>query len=136
MGKGLTRREFARTAAVASAAISVPFIFRRFAHAGDLDPAVLNKFGASLKGKLIVPGDADYDAARRVWNARYDKHPACIARCANTDDVRRSVDFARANELATAVRSGGHSFAGLSTCDGGFVIDLSGMNSIMVEPNY
>jgi FAD/FMN-containing dehydrogenase len=81
-----------------------------------------------------VPGNAGYDSARRVWNWRYDKHPAMIAQCANADDVRRSVEFARKQNLLTSIRSGGHSFPGYSTCDGGLVIDLSPMKRVQADP--
>jgi len=52
-----------------------------------------------------VPGDAKYNSARRVWNWRYDEHPAMIAQCANSDDVRRSVEFARKQNLLAAIRA-------------------------------
>ena len=82
-----------------------------------------------------MPGDAEYNSARRVWNWRYDEHPAMIARCAGTDDARRSVEFGRQQHLLTAIRSGGHSFPGYSTCNGGLVIDLSAMKRVHVDPD-
>jgi hypothetical protein len=134
MAKHMTRRELLKQGAIAAAALSVPFIHCRYAlAAGGIDPATTGKFGSSLKGRLIVPGDAKYNSARRVWNWRYDEHPAMIAQCANSDDVRRSVEFARKQNLLTAIRSGGHSFAGYSTCDGGLVIDLSQMKQIKID---
>jgi FAD/FMN-containing dehydrogenase len=135
MTKHLTRRELLKQGAIACAALSVPFIHQRYAHAaGEIDPAISKSFGSSLKGHLIVPGNAGYDSARRVWNWRYDKHPAMIAQCANADDVRRSVEFARKQNLLTSIRSGGHSFPGYSTCDGGLVIDLSPMKRVQADP--
>jgi FAD/FMN-containing dehydrogenase len=129
-----TRRELLRQGAIAGAALSVPFIHHRYAiAAGGIDPATTKAFGSNLKGRLIVPGDAGYDAARRVWNWRYERHPAMIAQCANSDDVRRSVEFARKQNLRAAIRSGGHSFAGYSTCDGGLVIDLSQMKQVRID---
>jgi hypothetical protein len=80
--------------------------------------------------RLILPGDEGYDPARKIWNARYDKHPAMIARCANTDDVRRAVEFGRKNNVLTSVRSGGHDPAGFSTNDDGIVIDLGLMDLV------
>jgi len=107
MDKHITRRELLKRGAIAgAAALSAPFIHHRHAQAaGVIDPAAARSFGASLKGRLIVPGDAEYDAARRVWNRRYDKHPAMIARCAGADDVRRSVEFGRRWNLPAAIRS-------------------------------
>jgi FAD/FMN-containing dehydrogenase len=87
-----------------------------------------------LRGTVIGPGNDDYDAARRVWNGMIDRHPALIVRCADTADVVRAVDFARANHLAVAVRGGGHNAAGLAVCDGGLVIDLSQLNEVQVDP--
>ena len=71
--------------------------------------------------------------ARRIWNAKFDRRPSLIVRCADQADVKRAVDFARAEDLLVAVRSGGHSWAGYSTCDGGLVIDLSGMKQFDVD---
>jgi FAD/FMN-containing dehydrogenase len=98
-----------------------------------LERAAVGDFRASLKGTLLTPGDADYEAARHIWNGMIDKHPALIARCADTSDVVRAVTFARERELLLAVRGGGHSFPGHSTCDGGLVIDLSPMRTVAVQ---
>src|SRR5262249_33563562 len=87
-----------------------------------IESAAVRDFRASLSGTLLSPGNDGYEAARHVWNGMIDKHPALIARCTNTADVVRAVTFARERELLLAVRGGGHSFPGYSTCDGGLVI--------------
>ena len=88
----------------------------------------------SLRGKLIQPNDADYDTCRKVYNGMIDKKPALIAKCANIADVITAVNFARENNVLTAIRSGGHNGGGLGICDDGIVIDLSMMKGIHVDP--
>jgi FAD/FMN-containing dehydrogenase len=98
------------------------------------DRAALAGLERSFSGALIRPGTPSYEAARRVWNGSIDRHPALIARCRGVPDVVAAVAFARRTGLPLAVRSGGHSFAGLSVCDGGIVIDLAPMKRIRVDP--
>ena len=91
----------------------------------------------NFKGTLLHPGDAGYDEARTVYNAMFDhRRPALIAQCRNTDDVVAAVKIARDSRLPVAVRAGGHSIAGFSTCDGGIVIDVSPMKHIDVDPDH
>ena len=87
-----------------------------------------------FRGELLNRKDTGYEDARKVWNGSIDRFPALVARCAGVADVIDSVNFARENGLLLAVRSGGHSFPGLSVCDGGFVIDLSPMKGVRVDP--
>ncbi len=91
-------------------------------------------FERSLQGRLFRPQDAEYDNARKIWNAMIDRRPALVARCACAADVRQSVRFARENGLLLAVRGGGHNVAGNATCEGGLVIDLSAMKAISIDP--
>src|SRR4030095_16656589 len=86
------------------------------------------------QGRVVVPGDPGYDRARAVWNATADAHPAVVARCAGPGDVVEAVRFARDQDLLVAVRGGGHSYPGFSTCDGGVVVDLSPMAEVRVDP--
>lgn len=88
----------------------------------------------SLSGQLLLPGNPAYDSARKLWNGMFDKHPALIAQCAGAADISRAVGFARANQLLVAVRGGGHSLSGKSSCDGGLMIDLSPMKGVRVDP--
>ena len=98
-----------------------------------LDPQAITDFSATLRGRVVQPGDADYDASRRVYNAMIDRHPGLIAYCRDVADVMRCVDFARARSLRLSVRSGGHNAGGLGVCDEGLVIDLSAMKGIRVD---
>jgi FAD/FMN-containing dehydrogenase len=86
-----------------------------------------------FKGDLLRPGEAAYEAARSVWNGMFSRRPAVIARCTDVSDVQHAVRAAREIGLATAIRCGGHSLAGFSTCDG-LVIDLSRMREVIVDP--
>src|SRR2546427_1258746 len=87
-----------------------------------------------IAGQVIGPGDPDYEQARRVWNAIADRRPALIVRPSSVDDVIAAVRFAREQHLVVAVRGGGHSVAGFSTCDGGMVLDMSRMRGVTVDP--
>jgi FAD/FMN-containing dehydrogenase len=89
---------------------------------------------ATLTGTLTLPRDDGYDTCRRVFNAMHDRRPAVVARCNSTADVVAAVGYARENGLVIAVRSGGHSVAGLSVCDNGVLIDLGGLKQIEVNP--
>jgi FAD binding domain/Berberine and berberine like len=90
---------------------------------------------SDFQGSLIGPDDGDYEQARAVYNAMIDKRPALIARCADRDDIANAVRFARDHGLLLAVRGGAHNGAGLGTCDGGVVIDLSSFKDIEVDPD-
>ncbi len=94
----------------------------------------IEALAASLRGDVLLASNQDYDRTRRVWNAAFDKRPALIVRCTGASDVRQAVDFAREHQLLTAVRAGGHSFSGKSSCEGGLVIDLQQMQGVRVDP--
>ncbi len=112
---------------------------RRFRTVSGMEKAVdetpIDKLGANFLGRLLRPGDSDYDATRRVWNGMVDKRPALIAQCAATEDVVAVVTFAHDHDLLVSVRGGGHNIAGKSVCEGGLMIDLSRMNRVSVDPD-
>ncbi len=90
---------------------------------------------ARLSGEVIAPGDAGYEAARRIWNGMIDTRPALIVRCADPDDVALALRFAVARGLPLAVRGGGHNVAGTASVDDGVVIDLSAMRDVRIDPS-
>src|SRR4051812_21629134 len=92
-------------------------------------------FDAGFGGTTTRPGDADYDRVRAVWNGTVDRHPALIAHCGSTADVVAAVNLTRGAGVPLAVRGGGHSLPGFSSCDDGVVIDLSGMRAVSVAPD-
>src|SRR6266550_2491893 len=98
------------------------------------DDNSISDFKANLRGRLIQPGDKDYDEARKVYNGMIHKKPRLIARCADVADVIRSLNFARENDLLLAIRGGGHNAGGLGICDDGLVIDLSPIKYTRVDP--
>src|SRR3954447_26057294 len=99
-----------------------------------LGEATLQELREAVRGDVVTPGEHDYDDVRAVWNGAHDGRQAPIVRCPGAADVIASVAFARSNDLEIAVRGGGHSIAGFSTCDGGLVIDLSQLNDVRVDP--
>jgi FAD/FMN-containing dehydrogenase len=96
--------------------------------AADVD--VLRK---DVAGEVVLPGDAEYDEARTLWNGAFDRRPAVVVRCSSARDVSAAVTFARVHGLELAVRGGGHSTGGLSGVDDGLVIDLSAMNQVETD---
>ena len=137
----MRRRDFLRASAYASAWL--PFRRARAAEqqtvsltgsAISLPQSDIADLAASLQGELLLPTHTRYEQARRVWNGSIDKRPALIASCVGAADVMHAVNFAREHQLLTAVRAGGHSTSGKSTCDGGIMIDLSAMRGVRVDP--
>src|SRR5262245_47978168 len=99
-----------------------------------LKGASIKALKTSLKGQLLLAKDQGYEDARLVLNPSFDKHPALIVQPTTTDDIRRAVEFAHGSSLLVAVKCGGHSFSGQSTCEGGIQIDLSRFRGVKVDP--
>src|SRR3954471_20678261 len=88
-----------------------------------------------LAERAVGPGDARYDEVRAVHNGMIDRHPAVIVRCSAPADVPPAIAFARAHDAPLAVRGGGHNGGGLGVVDDGVVIDLSGLDEVVVGPD-
>jgi FAD binding domain/Berberine and berberine like len=91
-------------------------------------------FVRQFKGEVITPASTSYDGARAIWNRDINRFPRAIVRPLDDEDVVAAVRFARDADLLTAVRAGGHSYQGHSTCDDGVVIDLSQMRTVKFDP--
>ena len=102
--------------------------------ATTLERAALQELRDSLRGAMLLAGDDGYDQARRVLNESINKHPAVIVQPTGVTDIRNAVDFARERSLLLAVKCGGHSPGGKSTCERGMQIDLSHFRSVRVDP--
>jgi FAD/FMN-containing dehydrogenase len=97
-------------------------------------PADWTALGRDLAGRLVRPGDAGYDTARRLFNPRFDSlRPAAVAYCANPADVRQCLTFAARYGVPVTARAGGHSYAGWSSGPG-LVVDVTGMHAVTVDP--
>ena len=96
-------------------------------------PLSIPRLRADLTGRVIAPGDDDYDRARTVVNGAIDRRPAVIVKVADVDDVVAVVRLARETGLELAIRSGGHSGAGHSVTEGGIVLDLSDMKGLDID---
>jgi FAD/FMN-containing dehydrogenase len=150
----MERRTFIRSTAAAAAALSIPRhkVFAELyrpasspaqelaAVTGDgkqitLTAKSIADLRARMRGRVLLSADPGYDDARRILNPSFDKRPALIAQVTGAVDIQAAVDFARENQgLLTAVKCGGHSFSGQSTCDRGLMIDLSPMRHVRVDP--
>ena len=97
-------------------------------------PGGIEAFRAGFKGRVSTPGQADYDTLRSIWNGAIDRKPALIASCETAGQVADAIRFARGCGLEIAVRGGGHNYAGHAVCDGGMMIHLGAMNSVVVDP--
>jgi FAD/FMN-containing dehydrogenase len=98
-----------------------------------LEQADVNGLAANLRGSVLFPGDASYDAARAVWNGMIDRRPAMIVKCLGVGDVVNCVNFAREHSIRLSIKSGGHNISGLSLADGALTIDTSLMKGVWVD---
>lgn len=99
----------------------------------DAAKTAVEKLRKQLSGKVLIPGDSDYQGAREVWNAMIDRHPAVIVQCASSADVALALKHASQHGYPISIRGGGHHIAGNSVCDDGLVIDFSAMKDIRVD---
>jgi FAD/FMN-containing dehydrogenase len=98
-----------------------------------VEGSAIEAFKAGVRGEVLRPGDEGYDAARKVYNAMIDRHPALIVGCVDVADVIGAVTFAREHQLTVSIRGGGHNVVGFAVNDGGLVVDLSRMKGIRVD---
>jgi FAD/FMN-containing dehydrogenase len=144
----MRRRTFCKTAVAAGVIATLPACSQEaskeitsstlaaISSAGDeitLETSLVDDFAGALQGQLLQSTDAGYDTTRKLWNGMFDKHPALIAACESQEDVVHAVNFARERDLLVAVKCGGHSFPGKSSCDGGLMIDLAKMHTVDVD---
>ena len=114
---------------VASANLSQQAAALPFSKPGNAD---LTAFARGLAGTAFRPGDPKYEQLRKGYAAKFDAHPLVIVHSLNLQDIQTTLSFVSANHLPLAVRCGGHSYAGYSTCDGGLVLDMSGFRSTAI----
>ena len=149
MGVPMQRREFVRSAVLAAATLSTLRFVPVLARSGPTSdiPAVtadgravtlrgveIRELAQALKGQLLLRGDDGYDEARLLLNPSFDKYPALVVQPTHVADVQNAVNFAREHNLLLAVKCGGHSHSGQSTCDRGMQIDLKHLRGVTIDP--
>jgi FAD/FMN-containing dehydrogenase len=87
-----------------------------------------------VDGTVSMPGDAAYDTAVSLWNGVIQRRPAVVVGCASSGDVVAALAFARDRGLEVSVRGGGHNYAGHAVSEGGLMVDLTSMKSVVVDP--
>jgi FAD/FMN-containing dehydrogenase len=148
-GNLMNRRHFLHSAVAAGVASTLPIrsILAQMTEVTDeiaavtgsgaqisIEKVAVQELSDSLGGSLLLPANAGYDIARRVLNRSIDRHPALIIQPSGAADIQNAVNFARERELLLAVKCGGHSYSGKSTCDGGMQIDLSSYRHARIDP--
>ncbi|MEO7387770.1 MAG: FAD-binding oxidoreductase [Gammaproteobacteria bacterium] len=99
-----------------------------------LPAAAVGELAGALRGEVLLPGAAGYDAARRVWNGMIDRRPALIVQPSGVADIVAAVQFADSHDLLLSIRGGGHGIAGTAVCEGGLMLDLAPLNGVRVNP--
>lgn len=133
-----TRRDFVRAGLVTAGAAALGGCARTGAppvSAATGPGSDLDDLARRVRGRLLRDGSPGYDDARKVWNLAYDRRPLAMVRCADVDDVRRCVEFARRHAVPIAIRGGGHSYAGFGVADGALQIDLGAFTRVTVDPD-
>ena len=100
----------------------------------EIDDDIVSDLRRQLRGLVTASGDTGYDGARKIWNAAIDRHPAVVAECVDEADVLAALRIGQDHELPVAVRGGGHSVAGMGTCDDGLVLALGPISHVTVLP--
>src|SRR5690348_6199800 len=131
-----TRRDFVRGGIATAGALALGACGRTKTPRAPLATGIaadLDDLARNIRGRFLRDGSPLYDEARKVWNLAYDRRPLAIARCADVDDVRRCVEFARRHSIPVGVRGGGHSYAGFGVADGALQIDLGGFIAVRLD---
>ena len=99
-----------------------------------LGQSAVQEFAGTLRGSVALPGSEAYESSRLLLNPRVNRYPALVVQPQVPNDVCQAVKLARQENLVTAVKCGGHSFRGDSSCDGGMQIDLSRLRGVRIDP--
>jgi FAD/FMN-containing dehydrogenase len=144
----MKRREFVSSALVAvgsASAFKFTSVLARSGPVADIDAVTADgrqitlrskevlDLAKQLHGDLLLAGDAGYDQARYLLNPSFDKHPALVVQPVDVPDVQTAVKFARQHNLLLAVKCGGHSHSGQSTCERGMQIDLKNFRGVQMD---
>jgi len=96
---------------------------------------IFRELDRSLRGDVVQRGASGYDAARVVYDTRFDAvKPQAIVFCESLSDVQKTVRWARKHSVRIVPRSGGHSYGGYSTTSG-VVVDVSRLHAVSVAAN-
>ncbi|WP_326729273.1 FAD-binding oxidoreductase [Streptomyces phaeochromogenes] len=98
--------------------------------------ADLKALARDLDGPLVRPGEANWAAARQLYNTRFDSlKPTAVAYVAHAEDIRTTLAYARSHAVPVSIRNGGHSYAGWSSGDGRLILDISKLSKVRASGN-